>query len=45
LGSRAAEIINHAPHVSREEFMAEVDELIVELEQAHFRIAGGVPHG
>lgn len=41
----SSEIFNHAPHASREEFMAEVDELIVELEQAHFRIASGVPHG
>jgi hypothetical protein len=41
----SSEIINHVPHASREEFMAEVDELIVELEQAHFRIAGGIPHG
>jgi hypothetical protein len=39
----SSEIINRIPHASREEFMAEVDELIVELEQAHFRIAGGVP--
>ncbi|NMM08652.1 MAG: hypothetical protein HHJ16_00035 [Polaromonas sp.] len=39
----SSEIINPIPHASRDEFMAEIDELIVELEQAHFRIASGVP--
>lgn len=38
----SSEIINQIPHTSQENFMAEVDELIVELEQAHFRIAGSV---
>ena len=42
LAKHSAEIVNHIPHASREEFIAEADELIAELEQAHFRIAGGV---
>ena len=45
LAKHSSEIITHIPHASREEFMAEVDELIVELEEAHFRIAGGVRTG
>ena len=42
VAKHSAEIVNHIPHASREEFIAEADELIAELEQAHFRIAGGV---
>jgi len=32
LAEHASELITHAPHASREEFLAEVDDLIVELE-------------
>jgi hypothetical protein len=42
LAKHSSEVINNIPHASREEFMAEVDELIVELEQAHSRIADGI---
>jgi hypothetical protein len=42
LAKHSSEIINHIPHASREEFMAEVDELIVELEQVHFCVVSGV---
>ena len=34
LAQHSAELITHSPHSSREEFLAQVDELIVELEQA-----------
>ncbi|WP_157979497.1 hypothetical protein [Rhodoferax ferrireducens] len=43
LAKHSVEIINNIPHASREQFMAQVDELIVELEQAHFRVTGRVP--
>ena len=42
LAKHSSEVISHIPHASREEFRAEVDELIVELKQAQFRISGGV---
>jgi hypothetical protein len=42
LAQHSSEIPNHFPHVTREAFIGEVDGLIVELEQTHFRIAGGV---
>jgi hypothetical protein len=42
LAIHSSEIVNNIPHASREEFMAEVDRLIVALEQAHFRVAGCV---
>ena len=32
LAEHASELITHAPHASREGFLAEVDDLIVELE-------------
>jgi hypothetical protein len=34
LAEHASELITHAPHASREEFLAEVDGLIAELEMA-----------
>jgi hypothetical protein len=43
LAKHSSELVNNIPLVSREEFMAEVDALIVELEQAHLRVAGS--HG
>ncbi len=39
LAKHSLEIVNSIPHASREEFIARVDELIVELEQAHVRVA------
>lgn len=42
LAKHSLEIINNIPHASRDEFMAAIDDLIVELEQAHVRVAGGV---
>jgi hypothetical protein len=43
LARHSSELINSIPFSSREEFMAEVDALIAELEQAYQRVAGS--HG
>lgn len=40
LARHSSELINNIPLASRAEFMAEVDVLIIELEQAHRRVAG-----
>ncbi|MEO8120115.1 MAG: hypothetical protein ABI606_12450 [Rhodoferax sp.] len=45
LAKHSLEIVNSIPHASREQFMAQVDELIVDLEQAHVRVAGQVRNG
>jgi hypothetical protein len=45
LAQDSSELFNQFPHTTREAFIGEVDELIVELEQTHFRIMGGVSHG
>jgi hypothetical protein len=37
LAEHSSELMTHSPHSSREEFLAEVDELIIELEQARSR--------
>jgi hypothetical protein len=37
LAEHSAELITQAPHASREEFLAQVDSLIVELEKARPR--------
>jgi hypothetical protein len=37
LAEHSSALITHSPHASREQFLAEVDELIVELEQARSR--------
>ncbi|MDO9074014.1 MAG: hypothetical protein Q7U73_12180 [Rubrivivax sp.] len=37
LAEHSSELITHAPHTSREAFLAEVDELIFELELARQR--------
>ncbi len=37
LAEHSSELITHAPHASREAFLAEVDALILELEQARLR--------
>jgi hypothetical protein len=34
LAEHSSEMITHAPHANREEFLAQVDDLIVELENA-----------
>lgn len=34
LAAQSSELITRTPHASREEFLAQVDELIVELEKA-----------
>ena len=34
VAAHSSELITHAPHASRAEFLAQVDELIVELESA-----------
>jgi len=34
LAEHSSELITHCPHASREEFLAQVDDLIVELEKA-----------
>jgi hypothetical protein len=41
LAKHSSQIINQISHASRADFMAEVDELIAELEQAHFRNFNG----
>jgi len=38
LAEHSSALVTQAPHASREKFLAEVDELIVELEQAHSRV-------
>ena len=42
LAEHSSHLITHSPHASREAFMAQVDELIVELEQARSRVVA--PH-
>ena len=34
LAEHSSELVTHVPHASREEFLAQVDDLIVELEKA-----------
>lgn len=43
LAEHSSDLITHSPHVSREQFLAEVDELIVELQQVHSRVAPAAP--
>lgn len=38
LAERSAELVTRSPQASREQFMAEVDELIAQLQQAHGRL-------
>ena len=40
LAEHSSELIAHSPHASREQFLAEVDQLIIELEQARPRVLG-----
>lgn len=40
LAKHSSQLINNIPLASRDEFMTKVDALIVELEQAHLRVAG-----
>ncbi|MDB5937685.1 MAG: hypothetical protein JWP77_49 [Polaromonas sp.] len=39
LASRSSALVSNFPHASREDFLAAVDQLIAELEQARSRIA------
>jgi hypothetical protein len=43
LAERSSDLITHTPHGSREEFLAQVDGLIVELEQARCLAAVSTP--
>ena len=43
LAEHSSDLITHSPHSNREEFLAEVDELIVELEQARARVLRPAP--
>ena len=43
LAKHSSELITRSPHASREQFLAEVDELIVELEQVRSRVSGPTP--
>lgn len=40
LAEHSSELITHSPYPSREDFLTEVDDLIVELEHAHSRFSG-----
>ena len=40
LAEHSSEMITHSPHASREEFLEQVDELIVELEEVRQRVPG-----
>jgi hypothetical protein len=40
VAAHSSEMITHGPHASRDEFLAQVDDLIVELEQVRSRDAG-----
>lgn len=39
LALHSSELITHTPHASRDQFLAEVDELIAELQQVHERVS------
>jgi hypothetical protein len=43
LAAHSSELITHTPHASREQFLAEVDELIVELERVQSRVTSPAP--
>jgi hypothetical protein len=43
LAKHSSDLITHSPHASREEFLAEVDDLIVELEQVRSRVVAPAP--
>ena len=43
VAEHSSELITHGPHASRDEFLAQVDDLIVELEQVRSRDVGGKP--
>jgi hypothetical protein len=43
VAEHSSELITHCPHASRDEFLAQVDELIVELEQVRRRDAQAPP--
>ena len=39
LADRSTELITRHPHASRDQFMEQIDDLILALEQAHTRVA------
>lgn len=43
VAEHSSELITHVPHASRDEFLAQVDGLIVELEEVRSREAGMKP--
>lgn len=43
LAEHSSYLVTHSPHASREAFLAEVDDLIVELEQVRTRVLGPAP--
>lgn len=43
LAERSSDLVTHSPHATREEFLAEVDDLIVELEQVRSRVLAPAP--
>lgn len=47
LAEHSSALVTHSPHASRDEFLAEVDDLIVELELVRSRVLaqGPGPHG
>jgi hypothetical protein len=45
LAEHSSEMITHSPHASREEFLEQVDELIVELEELRHRVPGALGSG
>jgi hypothetical protein len=42
LAARSSALITQSPHPDRARFLAEVDELIAELERAHARFSSGI---
>jgi hypothetical protein len=45
LAEHSAQLITHVPHANRERFLAEVDQLIAELEHARSRIGEAALQG
>jgi len=43
LAERSSDLVTHSPYATREEFLAEVDDLIVELEQVRSRVLAPPP--
>jgi len=43
LAEHSSDLVTHSPHASLEQFLAEVDELIFEMEQVQSRASGLAP--